>query len=76
LRVALESAGFTDVSVAPTSVDGRGPRHLTFRAAARAWQTALRAIYVLERGADAENPRILSKTIVAQARRPFEAPPT
>lgn len=49
----------------------RGVRRFLYDMAVSVWQRAFRLLYLLERGADPNNPRILSKSLLAVAKRPL-----
>lgn len=69
LRRELERLGYEVLAIAPVRLcAARSPLGLVWRAANRAWGILLRALYLIERGVDVENPRLLSKNILAVAR--------
>ena len=67
LRDALEESGFVVESLVGSRHPGVGFNAALFRGAQRAWQLALSGAYFVERGFDAENPKILSKKLIAVA---------
>jgi len=69
LRRALEAAGFSRVVVGGLALPPRSLEGWAYHLANRAWQTALRGVYLIERGVDPENPTILGKTLFAVAER-------
>ncbi|GAA0708236.1 class I SAM-dependent methyltransferase [Dokdonella soli] len=70
LRSLLEAAGL-DVAVVRGAVLGQGRWRRPFYAlAASLWRMVTKLIYLLERGVDSQNPKILAKSILAVARRP------
>lgn len=69
LRRELARTGFEVLAIAPVRLPPtHNPAGLAWRATNRAWGLLLRALYLIERGVDAENPRFLSKNIFAVAR--------
>jgi SAM-dependent methyltransferase len=69
LQRALLDAGYAEVRVLAGRLAGGGLRRRVYRGANAAWGAALRAVYVLERGADPGNPRIVSKNLLATGRQ-------
>lgn len=67
---ALERAGFADVSVRPQVQPASSLKRRAFNAAGAVWRALLHAIYVVERGFDEANPRVLTTKIVATGRAP------
>jgi SAM-dependent methyltransferase len=69
LRYYLESAGFSDIELRGRATTITGLKSRIFSAAQAMWRMGLRLIYLLERGVDSQNPRILTTRIIASARR-------
>lgn len=69
LRRELLRTGYEVLAIAPVRLSlTRNPAGLAWRAANGAWGLLLRALYLIERGADTENPKFFSKNIFAIAR--------
>ena len=69
LRYYLESAGFSDIELRGRATTITGLRSRVFALGQALWRTGLRLIYLLERGIDSQNPRILTTQIIAIARK-------
>ena len=69
LRYYLESAGFSDIELRGRATTITGLKSRFFAAAQAMWRICLRLAYLLERGVDSQNPRILNTRIIASARR-------
>jgi SAM-dependent methyltransferase len=65
LSELLLRAGVRDVQVRGTLQARRGARRAAFILLNLAWQRVLRLIYVAERGFDPQNPRILTRNLIA-----------
>jgi SAM-dependent methyltransferase len=70
VRIFLERAGFSGVTVHAHRPPARTVRRRVFNLIARWWRVALRAIYVFERGLAEENPRILTTKIIGIGEAP------
>jgi 2-polyprenyl-3-methyl-5-hydroxy-6-metoxy-1,4-benzoquinol methylase len=68
LRDLLQRAGFSRIEVVGSRDAARGARRAAFLALNRSWRAALRLIYTAERGLDPQNPRILSRNLLAVGR--------
>ena len=70
LGALLQGAGL-DVLKVYGAVNAKGSwRRPFYRLAVFVWRLATKLIYLLERGIDPQNPKILTKSIIAVARRP------
>lgn len=70
LRSLLEAAGL-NVQTVYGAGHGKGSWRRPFYAlAVSLWREAMKLIYLLERGVDPQNPKILTKSLIAVARRP------
>lgn len=67
LRRYLERAGFAEISILPHAQPATSVRRRLFNVAGAMWRALLRAAYLVERGADEANPRILTTKIIAVA---------
>ena len=71
----LRDAGFTVTHLFGQSPHRRGLKRRLFNFMGGCWRLVLKAIYVLERGLDEENPKVLTTKLiaVAEAPRPTDA---
>ena len=69
LRYYLEHAGFSEIVLRGRATTIRGLKSRIFAAAQALWRIGLRLAYLLERGVDSQNPRILTTRIIGSARR-------
>ena len=69
LRYYLESAGFSDIELRGRATTITGLKSRIFAVAQATWRAGLWLVYLLERGIDSQNPKILNTRIIASARR-------
>lgn len=69
LRKSLEDSGFQVTALIGNKTVSRGLKRKLWVAMQSIWFTLLKSIYILERGLDPDNPKILSKTMIAVAKR-------
>ncbi|MBK6750918.1 MAG: class I SAM-dependent methyltransferase [Pyrinomonadaceae bacterium] len=70
LRSALQDAGFQVDKLFGTRSIRKGLKRGIFNLGQAIWQSCLKFIYLVERGADEQNPTILTKTLIAAASVP------
>lgn len=73
LRESLERAEYRIEALFGERMAVKSPKRLLWLVARRLWFACLAGVYLLEWGREPENPRILSKFLIAVA-RPFESP--
>jgi SAM-dependent methyltransferase len=73
IRRYLERAGFVSVTLHAHVPPNGSLRRTLFNAGGALWRALLRSIYVVERGLDEANPRILTTKIIAVAEAPAPA---
>ena len=69
LRHYLEHAGFSEIVLRGRATTIRGLKSRVFAVAQALWRMGLRLAFLLERGVDSQNPKILTPRIIASARR-------
>ena len=69
LRYYLEHAGFSEVVLRGRATTITGFKSRIFATGQALWRMVLRLVYLLERGIDSQNPKILNTRIIATARR-------
>ena len=68
-RYYLEHAGFSEIVLRGRATTIRGLKSRVFAVAQALWRIGLRLAFLLERGVDSQNPKILTPRIIASARR-------
>jgi len=69
IRNALEGSGFEVTAIFGNITPIKGLKRFLWIILQKAWFAVLRSIYILERGFDPNNPKILSKSIIAIAKK-------
>lgn len=67
IRCLLEDSGFQVTALFGAQHSGKGIKNWLFKFFAASWVRILKLIYLLERGRDAQNPTIFSKSIIVVA---------